>query len=123
MCVRAAVRSSLTTGSIQSLYIAPMRPKCRRKLNAAMIVRFQSIWLATPPLTDSGSCGRGCTGGGATNWKRNVVSPMTTLPRASSVSRIWYAGPTRFACPLRATRSVMPVASATRPVIPSRKLR
>ena len=89
MSSRPAVRSSLTTGSIQSLYIAPTRPKCSRKLNAAMIVRLQSIWLARPPLTESGSCGRGCTGGGATNWKRNVVSPMTTLPRASSVSRIW----------------------------------
>ena len=83
--IGGAVMSSLTTGSIQSLYIAPTRPKCSRKLNAAMIVRLQSIWLATPPLTESGSCGRGCTGGGATNWKRNVISPMTIFPRASSV--------------------------------------
>ena len=89
MSSRPAVMSSLTTGSIQSLYIAPTRPKCSRKLNAAMMVRFQSIWLARPPLTESGSCGRGCTGGGATNWKRNVVSPMTILPRASSVRRTW----------------------------------
>ena len=36
------------------------------------MVRFQSIWLARPPLTESGSWGRGWTGGGATNWKRNV---------------------------------------------------
>ncbi|MCW5831606.1 MAG: hypothetical protein KIS78_04030 [Labilithrix sp.] len=60
-----------------------------RKLNAAMIVSDQSIWLAMPPFTASGSCGRGWTGGGATNWKRKVVSPMTTFPRASSVSFIW----------------------------------
>ncbi len=51
--------SSPTTGSSQSEYIAPMKPKWNMKLNAAMIVSFQSIWLASPPFTDSGSCGRG----------------------------------------------------------------
>ena len=69
----ATLKSSPTTGSIQSEYIAPTRPKWSRKLNAAMIVSVQSIWRARPPFTESGSCGRGCTGGGATNWKRNVV--------------------------------------------------
>src|SRR5258708_4242951 len=56
---RPALRSSLTTGSIQSLYIAPTSPKWTRKLKAAIMVRFQSIWLAMPPLTESGSWGLG----------------------------------------------------------------
>ena len=51
--------SSLMTGSIQSEYMAPMRPKWSMKLKAAMTVRFQSIWLAIPPFTESGSWGRG----------------------------------------------------------------
>ena len=52
-----------------------------------IIVKFQSTLF--PDFTERGSWGRGCTGGGATNWKRNVVSPTTTLPRASSVSLTW----------------------------------
>ncbi len=52
-----------------------------------MIVVFQSIALA-PRRTATGNCGFGCTGGGATNWNKNVVSAITTLPRESSVSRI-----------------------------------
>ena len=44
--------------------VAPIAPKCSMKLNAAIIVRVQSIWLAIPSFTASGSCGRGCAGGG-----------------------------------------------------------
>ncbi len=54
-----------------------------------MIVVGQSMSPAMPDFTETGSCGLGCTGGGATNWKRNVVSPTTTLPRDSSLSGIW----------------------------------
>ncbi len=39
----ATLKSSPTTGSIQSEYIAPTMPKCSKKLNAAMIVSDQSI--------------------------------------------------------------------------------
>ncbi len=92
-----------------------------------MMVVVQSMSLASPDRTETGSCGLGCTGGGATNWKRKVVSPTTTLPRASSLSGTWYAcrlpKGTRLACAFSAARSEMPVLSATRPVMPSRKFR
>ncbi len=54
-----------------------------------MIVIDQSILSDMPDFTLAGSCGFGCTGGGATNWKRNVVSPTTIFPRESSVSLTW----------------------------------
>ena len=88
-----------------------------RNDNAAIIVVFQSMPCA-PRSTATGSCGFGCTGGGATNWKRNVTSPTTTLPRESSVNRTWYAPcGERRACPRSTARSEIPVGSATRPVI------
>ena len=54
-----------------------------------MMVVVQSMSLASPAFTETGSCGFGWTGGGATNWKRNVVSQTTTLPRASSLKFTW----------------------------------
>ena len=52
-------------------------------------MKGQSIRFTKPPRTAAGSCGRGWIGGGTTNWKSIVVSPMTTLPRQLSVSGIW----------------------------------
>ena len=50
-----------------------------------MIVVVQS--MTSPAFTETGSWGRGWMGGGATNWKRKVVSPTTTEGSISSSSR------------------------------------
>ena len=64
-------------------------PKWVMKENITKAVNSQSMPAMKPPTTAAGSCGRGCTGGGTTNWKSSVVSPMTTLPREVSFSLTW----------------------------------
>ena len=50
---------------------------------ATTATSIQSRFCISDERTDGGSCGRGCTGGGVTNWNSTVTSPMTTLPRDS----------------------------------------
>ena len=85
---RAGMDGALEAGYIggDEIKVAPLTDEDRRTL-----VRW--IDLGCPIDTDYDpkspeKRGFGWMGGGATNWKRNVVSPTTTFPRASSVSFI-----------------------------------
>ena len=89
----------------------------------AAIMGGAMSWVSEP-RTDGGSCGRGWTGGGSTNWKSSVRSPMTTLPRDLSDSRTWNHSPFLTALPrswARVTGATF-VSNAMRPSMPSLKL-
>ena len=53
---------------------------------AAMVVKNQSTPVSADPRTEAGSCGRGCGGGGVTNWNRIVMSASEIFPRERSSS-------------------------------------
>ena len=61
---------------------------CSSAVNASATANQRSISAVTRRRTESGSCGRGCGGGGRSSWNSTVVSPTVTLPRARSDSAI-----------------------------------
>ena len=72
---------------------------------ATTATSIQSRFCISDERTDGGSCGRGCTGGGVTNWKSTVTSPMTTLPRDRSGSSRCHSSPFFCALPWRSAGS------------------
>ena len=58
-----------------------------------MVVKNQSTPVSAEPRTDAGSCGRGCGGGGVTNWNRIVMSASVIFPRARSSSGSTHEAP------------------------------
>ncbi len=70
-----------------------MRMRWSRNEMAAMVVKNQSTPVSADPRTEAGSCGRGCGGGGVTNWNRIVMSAERDLPARALVERQRPAGP------------------------------
>jgi len=77
----ATLKSSPTIGSIQSELHRTDDAEVEEEAERGDDRERSSRSGSEPALHARGSCGRAAPAEGATNWKRNVVSPTTTLPR------------------------------------------
>jgi hypothetical protein len=102
-----------------------MKPNIVMNVNTTNDVNSQSMLRTKPARAAAGSCGRGWTGGGSTNWNSSVVVLSRTLPRDVSLSLIWKCVPALRAAPLLRiwSRSWTPPGNPTRPDILSVKFR
>src|SRR5215831_15467405 len=97
--------------------------KWKRNDTAAIVVKNQSTSEVIDPRTDAGSCGRGCGGGGVTNWNRIVMSASEIFPRDRSSSGSGQLAPFFWILPvcLSCDSEMISLPTAMRASIPSEK--